>query len=227
MNQHSGTVNHHTNSRTCLCLCVSWHQRSQQVPFAHLIEHFVGNKRHASRVVTNLRHRFGENEEAGGFTWEEGASSDETPSLAGDGGDCEAAGGELALQLLQPRRHSSPRRENQKFPFSNISRRALFCWMLRWAGTTKRFLNYSPTRPMLRTVFLYPFPRGPLCEFFFFFLHFKFCGFLSVPEKKIGAAGQNICSPSQKKRIDPIYSSNNITKTLSGGSAGGVHHSFL
>jgi hypothetical protein len=80
----------------------------------------VGNKRHASRVVTNLRHRFGENEEAGGFTWEEGASSDETPSLAGDGGDCEAAGGELALQLLQPRRHSSSRAEKTRSFLSQI-----------------------------------------------------------------------------------------------------------
>jgi hypothetical protein len=99
----------------------SRHQRSRQVLFAHFIEQFVGNKRHASRVVINLRHRFGEREEAGGFTWEEGAGSDEAPSLAGDGGDCEAAAGELALQLLQPRRHSSFRAEqNQTFRFSQI-----------------------------------------------------------------------------------------------------------
>ena len=55
-----------------------------------------------------------EREEAGGFTWEEGTGSDEAPSLAGDGGDCEAASGELALRQLQPRRHSSFRAEQTR-----------------------------------------------------------------------------------------------------------------
>lgn len=35
------------------------------------------------------------------------------------------------------------------------------------------------------------------------------------------------CSLSHKKRIDPTCSSNNITKTLSGGSVGGVNPAFV
>jgi hypothetical protein len=41
------------------------------------------------------------------------------------------------------------------------------------------------------------------------------------------AANQNVCSPSQKMRIDPTRSSNNTTKTLFGGPAGGVNPHFL
>ena len=49
-------------------------------------------------------------ERARGLTWEEGAGGNEAPSLSGNGGDGEAAAGELALQLLRPIRHpSAPR----------------------------------------------------------------------------------------------------------------------
>jgi hypothetical protein len=40
-----------------------------------------------------------------GVTWEEASGGDEATALAGNGGDGEAAAGELALQLLRPRRH--------------------------------------------------------------------------------------------------------------------------
>lgn len=54
------------------------------------------------------------------LTWEEGAGGDEAPSLSGNGGDGEAAAGELTLQLLRPRRHPSrllllQRRETRSF----------------------------------------------------------------------------------------------------------------